>query len=70
MLSGRINDLFPFLNSTAYLGLTTTGQALASPSYDALRRALTVLLYCNRPDTTIRYLRCTALDDERAIERR
>lgn len=54
MISGRVNDMFPFLNNTAYLALTTTGQVATSPSYDALRPMFTGpevrLGYCDESD--------------------
>jgi AAA ATPase-like protein len=54
MISGRVNDMFPFLNNTAYLALTTTGQAATSTSYDELRKTFTgpeiQLGYCDESD--------------------
>ena len=54
MLSNRVNEMFPFLNDTAYLALTTTGQTPTSRSYLDLRERFTSqevrVGYCDADD--------------------
>ena len=75
MLSGRVNDLFPFLNEATYLALVTTGQRPASPSYESLygyfRGLETSLHYCDEANFGVILVSLglrTALDDSIARE--
>jgi hypothetical protein len=54
MLSGQVNDLFPFTKDAVYLALTTPGQIAVASAYDSLRERFTPfevsVSYCDEQD--------------------